>query len=462
MQTQFHDTQLADPDIAEADAVLRRCVHCGFCLPACPTYTLLSDERDSPRGRIYLIKEILETEASTSPKPSSSPTATKHLDRCLSCLSCQTACPSGVDYRRLIDVARVRVNQSAKRPLWDRVTRWLCAHLFSRSAWFAAALAVGRSVSKIPLPSALQFLLAPIPKHAPLVQPVAPGCYPAPGKERVILARSCVQPVLRPEIDQAALEILNRAGVTVVVPEAGGCCGAIPHHLGRRAHAQSLAAANIKAWRDIEADGPVDAVVSTAGGCGVALADYGHLLARHRDMAEEAEKWAAKVIDISRFLAERLWPGLTFDHRTSDHISNDHETASSRRPVVAYHSACSLQHGQGVADQPVGLLEKAGFTVRLPEDGHLCCGSAGTYSLFQPTIADHLGHKKATSLAACQADILVSGNIGCLEHLAGRLDIPVLHIVELLNWASGGTRPVALGHSTAFGSRDSSPLSQAS
>ena len=453
MQTRFDATQLADPDIAEADALLRRCVHCGFCLPACPTYDLLSDERDSPRGRIYLIKEILETGNAPSP------TATLHLDRCLSCLSCQTACPSGVDYMHLIDLARERVNTSVRRPLFDVVTRWLCAHVFSRSRWFAASLAVGRGLSNIPLPSAFRQLLARVPQHPAVIQPVVPGRYPAVGERRVILARSCVQPVLRPEIDRAAIDILNRAGVTVEVPAAGGCCGAIPHHLGRRNHAQSLAAANIEAWQNIEAEGPVDAVISTAGGCGVVMADYGHLLARHQNMKTDAEQWAAKVTDITTFLAGQSWPGLRFDHAFDGDESSDPATDCSRRPVVAYHSACALQHGQGVNDAPIALLKQAGFTVRLPENAHLCCGSAGTYSLFQPKIADALGQKKAAALTACQADILVSGNIGCLDHLAGRLDIPVLHTIELLNWASGGTRPAAFSHPAVSGRRDGFPLS---
>ncbi len=442
MQTRLSPTQLADPDIAEADAVLRRCVHCGFCLPACPTYSLLNDERDSPRGRIYLIKEMLET--ATPP----SPTTVRHLDRCLSCLSCRTACPSGVDYMRLIDLARIQIKKSVRRPVRDQVMRWLAAHLFSRSRWFAAALMIGRAVrlSKIPLPPALRVLLDRIPVRRPVVRPVAPGCYPASGESlaRVILAQSCVQPVLRPEIDRAALEILNRAGITVVVPSGGGCCGAIPHHLGRRQQARMLAAANIEAWQNSQADGPIDAVISTAGGCGVVMADYGHLLARHRNCSPHAAQWAGKVMDISSFLAGRGWPGLVFD-RVSQPADGGDEAGLSRLPVVAYHAACALQHGQRVTDQPIEMLKKAGFTVRLPEDAHLCCGSAGTYSLFQPKIADTLGQKKAAALAACRADIVVSGNIGCLDHLAGQLDIPVLHTVELLNWASGGTPPVVLG-----------------
>ncbi|WP_454918929.1 glycolate oxidase subunit GlcF [Xanthobacter sediminis] len=428
MQTHFSLAQLADPAIAEADAILRACVHCGFCTATCPTYVLLGDERDSPRGRIYLIKDMLE-----NGRPATAEEAGP-IDRCLSCLSCMSTCPSGVHYMHLVDHARAHVAATYTRPLPDRLIRALLARVLPYPTRFRLALkaaALGRPFAGLlargPFkPLAAMLRLAPRAAARP---GATGGVHPAQGprRARVALLRGCAQEVLQPEIDAAAIRLLNRLGVEVVRLADQGCCGALVHHMGHAETAHAFARANVDAFtRETEAGG-LDAILVTASGCGTTLKDYGHMLRLDPAYKEKAAQVAAKVRDIAEFLA-----------------TLDIPAQAPRGQRVAYHSACSLQHGQKVKAPPLDLLRKAGFEVVEPFDPHLCCGSAGTYNLLQSDIADALKARKVATLEALQPDMVAAGNIGCLTQIASGTTLPVVHTVELLDWATGGPRPAPL------------------
>jgi glycolate oxidase iron-sulfur subunit len=443
MQTKFDAAQLADPTTAAAAAAIRSCVHCGFCTATCPTYVLLGDELDSPRGRIYLIKQMLETSA----RPSAQ--VVKHLDRCLSCLACETFCPSGVSYRRIIDKGRAYVEEHYRRPFKDRALRRLLAHILPyrrrfRVALSAAALAqplagwFERTASLRPLAVLLRLsrtaraarrpaaslrerdrgqALAP-----PLPSPPRPA---AAGALRVGLMRGCVEPVLDPAIQEASERLLRRAGCEIVRAGREGCCGALPHHLGREAAALELARATVDAWhRELEA-GPLAAIVVTASGCGPVIRDYGYLLRDDPRYAAKAARVSELACDISELLERIGLPPVTQLPPT----------------VVGYHAACSLQHGLRVADAPARLLRGAGFEVRTPQNAHLCCGSAGVYNVLQPDIAAELGARKAASLDALEPDVIAAGNIGCMLQIGQASGVPAVHVAELLDWATGGPKP---------------------
>jgi glycolate oxidase iron-sulfur subunit len=426
MQTRFTAAQLADPDLAEAAAVLRKCVHCGFCTATCPTFVLLGDELDSPRGRIYQIQTMLEAGGPPAPE------TVKHIDRCLSCLACVTACPSGVDYRRLIDQARAYIEQNHRRALPDRVLRALLAAVLTRPWLFRLAVHGARLVAwAAPLaPGRLEGVMRMAPARLPA--PLAtnrPGVFPAQGERRmrVALLGGCVQPALAPQINAAAVRLLTRHGVEVVIAKEDGCCGALPHHLGKTQRAQALAKRRIAAWTAELDAGGLDAILVTASGCGGPVKDYGHLFRDDPAWAARAERIGALTQDVCEFLA-----GLPLAR------------AGAARGRVAYHAACSLQHGQQIHAAPKRLLAEAGFDVVEPADPHLCCGSAGTYNLLQPEIAGELGARKAASLEAARPEMIAAGNIGCLTQIAQATRLPVVHTVELLDWATGGPRPAAL------------------
>jgi len=435
MQTLFSEIQRADPDIVIADGILRACVHCGFCTATCPTYVLLGDELDSPRGRIYLIKEMLEHD-----RPADARTAL-HVDRCLSCLACMTTCPSGVHYGHLVDLARARIEQTYKRPLGDRMLRGLIARLVPKPALFRLALrgaALGRAFAWA-LPGRLKSLVALAPKRLP---PASPGDRPqvfaAEGEQgkRVALLTGCAQTVLAPQINEATVRLLTRHGCEVVVAEGAGCCGALAHHMGRAGEAHAAAAANIRAWC-AELDGPgFDAVVINASGCGTTVKDYAFMFREDAALAGDAARISAITKDISELMSEL---GLNLDAAARD----------GQEHVVAYHSACSMQHGQGLREEPKVLLRSAGFTVREPAEAHLCCGSAGTYNMLQPTLAERLRDRKVANLERTRATVIATGNIGCLTQIAGGTDIPVVHTAELLDWATGGPMPKALNKASA-------------
>jgi glycolate oxidase iron-sulfur subunit len=427
MQTSFSLVQLADPDIAESEKILRACVHCGFCTATCPTYVLLGDELDSPRGRIYLIKDMLEND-----KPAGEKVVT-HIDRCLSCLSCMTTCPSGVHYMHLVDHARAHIEETYERPLFDRALRALLARLLPYPPRFRLAL-IGAWVAR-PLRHLLtgrlraMLELAPPALHGP-TPAERPQVFPAEGarRKRVALLVGCAQPVLKPEINAATIRLLNRHGVEVVAAEGAGCCGALVHHMGKGAAAHGFARANIAAWsRELAGEG-LDAVIVNASGCGTTVKDYGFMFRNDPAWAAPAARIAALARDVSEFLAEI---GLK----------------DPRAPVpltVAYHAACSLQHGQKVTAAPKALLAACGFALRDVPEGHLCCGSAGTYNILQPALARQLRDRKVVNIESTGADVVATGNIGCVMQIGGATRLPILHTVELLDWATGGPRPPSL------------------
>lgn len=425
MQTSFTPAQLTDPRIADANTILRKCVHCGFCTATCPTFVLLGDELDSPRGRIYMIREMLQTG-----RP---PTAqvVKHIDRCLSCLSCMTTCPSGVHYMHLVDQARARIEDTFERPLPERWLRRLLAFVIPNPAIFRLAL-VGAWLARpfrFLMPGRLKGMVAMAPKS--LASPSAvdrPQVFPAKGprRKRVALMTGCAQQVLAPQINEATVRLLTRHGCEVVIAQGAGCCGALVHHLGMEEKSHAAAKANIQAW---EKAGPLDAIVINASGCGTTVKDYGFMLKGDPAWAVRAAKVAALAKDVTETMSE-------LGVRPVD--------VAEAKPVVAYHSACSMQHGQQIKEPPKALLAAAGFEVREPLEGHLCCGSAGTYNLLQPEIAGRLKARKADRLKATGAGVVASGNIGCIQQLADAVGVPVVHTVELLDWATGGPKPAGL------------------
>ncbi len=425
MQTAFTAEQLATPRIAEANTILRKCVHCGFCTATCPTYVLLGDELDSPRGRIYLIKNMLE-----SGQPATAGTV-KHLDRCLSCLSCMTTCPSGVNYMHLIDEARAHVEETYRRPLFERLLRNLLALTMPRPGLFrlsliAAKLAsplapVARAFGARRIPALLDLVPRPLPAPERFGQP---GTYAAQGmkKGRVALLMGCVQSVLDPGINAATIRLLTRLGFEVVVAGEESCCGSLTHHMGKEHDALARARRSIDQW----SRAGVDHVIITASGCGTTIKDYGHMLRLDPAYAERAQEISARASDITEFLS-----GLDLP-----------EARGGLR--LAYHSACSMQHGQKIKQEPLQLLRRAGFTVMEVPEGHLCCGSAGTYNILQPEIATRLRDRKVANIQKLAPEAIATGNIGCITQIGTGTKIPILHTVELLDWAYGGPRPEKL------------------
>ncbi len=432
MQTSFSIAQLADPNIAEADKILRNCVHCGFCTATCPTYVTLGNELDSPRGRIYLIKEMLEND-----RPADAGIV-KHIDRCLSCLSCMSTCPSGVHYMHLVDHARTHIEETYNRPIVDRSLRAMLAMILPYPGRFRLALKAAKFarpfrglVKALPgmKPMAAMLELAPAIVHAR-------NKFSTPGEfkpantinGRVAVLTGCAQPALDPGINRALIELLLRKNIEVVLPEGEGCCGALVHHMGRENDALASAKNNIDAWmREVEKSG-LDAIIITTSGCGTTIKDYGYMLRNDAEYAERAAKISALAKDATEYLAT-----LDFGEPT---------TASNM--VVAYHSACSMQHGQKITRQPKELLIKAGFVVKDVPEGHLCCGSAGTYNMMQSEIATTLRNRKVKNIEKTGADIIAAGNIGCITQIAGGTKIPIVHTVKLLNWAWGGEKPEEL------------------
>lgn len=426
MQTHFSLAALADPDMAQSETILRACVHCGFCTATCPTYLLTGDELDSPRGRIYLIKEMFESE-----RPADARTV-RHIDRCLSCLSCMTTCPSGVHYMHLVDHARGRIEASFSRPPLERMLRATLAYVLPRPDWFRRALRVARVARPFAplLPQALRPLPALAPKHVPHASGVdRPQIFPAQGaqKMRVALLNGCAQTVLDTRINEATVRLLTRLGAEVVVAEGAGCCGALAHHMGKVARSHEFARRNIEAWsREIEAGG-LDHIVINTSGCGTSVKDYGVMFRNDPALAERA----ARISQIARDVTEVL-------------AALDYAPTAPQALRVAYHAACSLQHGQKITREPVDLLTRAGFEVVAVPEGHICCGSAGTYNLLQPVLAGQLRARKADNIESVAPDVVAAGNLGCMIQIGAGTRVPVVHTVELLDWASGGPKPAAL------------------
>jgi glycolate oxidase iron-sulfur subunit len=428
MQTNFTLAQLADPDVAESEKILRACVHCGFCTATCPTYVLDGNELDSPRGRIYLIKDMLEHDRPATAE------VTTHIDRCLSCLACMTTCPSGVHYMHLVDHARVHIERTYHRPLAERLMRWLLANVLPYPRRFQSAAHAGRVAKPFaPLLRALglkrlaaMLSLSPGQRpHSPRPACTFPATRAAGRRGRVALLAGCVNDVLAPQVNDAAIRLLTRHGIEVVVAEGAGCCGSLAHHMGRQAEALAQARANIDAW---DALGDLDAILITASGCGTTVKDYGFMLRHDKAYAERAMRVAKLAKDVSEYLAT-----LTLPRRQDTDAL-----------IVAYHSACSLQHGQRVTRQPKEVLTKLGFVVRDIPEGHLCCGSAGTYNILQPDIARRLRERKVGTIERLRPDVIAAGNLGCIMQIAAGTDLPTVHTVELIDWATGGPCPPAL------------------
>jgi glycolate oxidase iron-sulfur subunit len=430
MQTNFSLKQLADPDVQASNDILRKCVHCGFCTATCPTFALLGNELDSPRGRIYLIKDMLENDRPAGP------VEVKHIDRCLSCLSCMTTCPSGVNYMHLVDHARVHIEKTHTRPAPERALRTILKWVLPRPWVFRLALfgaQIGRPFKGL-MPGRLKGMVAMAPARleAPSWMDKS-QVHPAQGvrRRRVILMTGCAQQVLRPSINEATIRLLTRHGCEVVVPRGQGCCGALVHHMGLEDDSHAAAKRNIETWEAVAAqDGGLDAVVINASGCGTTVKDYGWMLRTDPAWAGRAARMSALTKDVVEVMTDI---GL-----------GEAKVAAADLPAVAYHSACSMQHGQQIKTQPKALLAQAGFEVREPAESHLCCGSAGTYNLMQPEIADRLKARKAANIARTGAAVVATGNIGCLVQIGGAVEAPVVHTAELLDWASGGPKPAEL------------------
>lgn len=428
MQTHFTAVQLSDPAVQEAEKILRKCVHCGFCTATCPTYVTLGNELDSPRGRIYLIKDMLENGRPADEE------IVRHVDRCLSCLSCMTTCPSGVNYMHLIDHARAHIEKTYKRPFMDRLLRAVLANVLPYPRRFRAAVnlaKIGRpfaSLLKGSKPLTAMLALAPkqLPKQPEVVSSVK-------STRRVAILGGCVQSVLDPGINAAAERLLARLGIEVIKPKGEGCCGSLVHHLGREEQALEQARHNVDIWTKLIDEGGLDAIIVTASGCGTTIKDYGYMLRLDPAYGQKAERVSALAKDITEYLVELDLP----------------QPETSPKLTVAYHSACSMQHGQKITRQPKDLLIKAGFTVKEPLEGHLCCGSAGTYNIFQPEIAAQLRDRKVKNIEATDAVLVATGNIGCMTQIASGSKLPIVHTVELLDWAYGGPKPQALENMSA-------------
>ena len=426
MQTNFTKEQLQDPGTQRANEILRACVHCGFCTATCPTYQVLGDELDSPRGRIYLIKDMLENNRVPDAK------TVKHIDRCLSCLACMTTCPSGVHYMHLVDHARAYIDKNYKRPVMDRLLRAVLARILPYPGRFRLALLgakMARPFKGLVPDARLRAMLEMAPKQIP---PVSRNDDPqsfaaeAPQKKRVALMTGCAQKALNTDINDATIRLLTRLGCEVVVAEGAGCCGALTHHMGRETESHATAAKNIRAW-SAEIDGKgLDAIVINTSGCGTTVKDYGHMF-RNDPLAADAARVSERCLDISELLMQLDFP-----------------VGAEKELTVAYHAACSLQHGQQIKSHPKTLLKRAGFKVVEPADSHLCCGSAGTYNLMQPEISGQLKARKVKTLEAKSPDLIAAGNIGCMMQIGSATEVPILHTVELLDWATGGPKPPAL------------------
>ncbi|MCG7521673.1 glycolate oxidase subunit GlcF [Ruegeria sp. Ofav3-42] len=426
MQTTFTEKQLQDPAIQRSNEILRNCVHCGFCTATCPTYQVLGDELDSPRGRIYLIKDMLENERVPDEK------TVKHIDRCLSCLACMTTCPSGVHYMHLVDHAREYIEENYQRPFTDRALRWVLAQILpypTRFRWALIGAKLGRPFRFLMPDARLRAMLDMAPKHIP---PVSRNDDPqtfaskSPRIKRVALMTGCAQKALNTDINDATIRLLTRLGCEVVVADGAGCCGALTHHMGKTSESHKAAEANIRAWTaEMDADG-LDAIVINTSGCGTTVKDYGHMF-RNDSMAKDAARVSSIAMDISELLVQLDMP-----------------EGKNKEMTVAYHAACSLQHGQKIKTHPKTLLKQAGFTVVEPADSHLCCGSAGTYNLMQPEISGKLKQRKVRTLEAKNPDVIAAGNIGCMMQIGSGTGLPILHTVELLDWATGGPVPRAM------------------
>ena len=414
MQTQLSPEYQNTPDGLAAEAILRKCVHCGFCTATCPTYQLLGDELDGPRGRIYLMKQVLEGQTPTR--------ATQlHLDRCLTCRNCESTCPSGVDYGHLVDIGRKLVDAKVPRPLGERALRWALKEGLP-SPLFAPAMKLGQMVRPL-LPSSLKNKV-PAPQAA--------GVWPTrQHARRVLMLEGCVQPSMAPNINSSTARVLDAAGVQVQVAAKAGCCGAVKFHLNDQDGGTAEMRANIDAWWPYVEQG-IDALVMNASGCGVTVKEYGHVLRGDPHYAEKAARISALTRDLSELLPELL-PALK---------ARLGESGVRQQPALVFHPPCTLQHGQQLKGGVETHMAALGFSVRIASsESHLCCGSAGTYSVLNPALSYPLRHRKLGNLAPTAHEVIISANIGCITHLQSGTSTPVRHWVEVLDAALSATPP---------------------
>jgi glycolate oxidase iron-sulfur subunit len=404
MQTALADFIRDTPQGREADAILRKCVHCGFCIATCPTYLLLGDENDSPRGRIYLVKQVLEGAAVTAQTQ-------RHLDRCLTCRACETTCPSGVGYGRLADIGRGLVEARVPRSWWERVKRRTLAEVLTRRWLFGSLLRLGRLARPF-LPARLA---GSVPARAPAAGPWPPPTHP----RKMLVLAGCVQPALAPDTNAAAARVLARAGISLIEARGAGCCGALRFHLNLQQEGLDDMRALIDAWWPHVENG-VEAIVVTASGCGTTVKEYGHLLQHDPRYAAKAAKVSAIARDIGEVLAAEL-----------DRLAPSMERKAGA--PIAFHAPCSLQHGQRMGGVVERVLERAGFELTSVADAHLCCGSAGTYSILQPELSERLKRNKLAALAAGEPCAIATANIGCQAHLANGSPLAVRHWITLLD-----------------------------
>ena len=432
METNFSKEQLKDQDNKSSEKIFRKCVHCGFCNATCPTYQLLGDELDGPRGRIYLIKDMLENN-----KPANT-RIVKHIDRCLSCYSCMTTCPSGVNYMHLIDHGRNHIEKTYKRPFSDRFIRNFLSAVISNSFYF-------RIISKLILiikplqflfPKKIREMISFMPVNFPKKKLPKKRVYPADKRKkpvaRVALLTGCVQKVLSPQINESTIRLLNRHGIEVVISKNVNCCGSINHHLGKKDLAEKIFKENILTWYDEYLNNGLDAIISNTSGCGTTLKDYGFIFRSDQNLKKKAKKISELTKDISEYLEENV--KLNF-------IKNFENNKAYR---IAYHSACSMQHGQKIHDVPKNLIKQTGNKVLDIPDGHICCGSAGTYNLLQSDIASKLLNNKISNIKKINPQFITTGNIGCIMQIARGTEIPILHTVEIIDWYTGGPKPKVL------------------
>ena len=431
METHFSKEQLKDQDNKSSEKILRKCVHCGFCNATCPTYQLLGDELDGPRGRIYLIKDMIENKKPASEK------IVKHIDRCLSCYSCMTTCPSGVNYMHLIDHGRNHIEKTYKRPFNERIIRDFLSRVLPNPTFFRiiGMLTLLIKPFQYIFPKKIREMISLMPIKFPKKNLPKMKIYKVQKKKpvaRVALLTGCVQRIISPQINEATIRLLNRHDVEVVVPKGIGCCGSLNHHLGKSDLAHQTFKKNISIWYDEYLKNGLDAIISNTSGCGTTLKDYGFIFRSDEDFKKKAKKISELTKDITEYLDENI--KLDFIRRKN----NDKEYK------IAYHSACSMQHGQKIHDVPINLIKKTGNQVFDIPDGHLCCGSAGTYNLLQSDIAKKLLKNKISNIEKIKPQFIATGNIGCITQIANGTKIPILHTVEIIDWYTGGLKPKVL------------------
>ena len=429
MQTNFTKKQLQNPEVKNTEGILRKCVHCGMCNATCPTFQVLGDELDGPRGRIYLIKDMIENNKAPTEK------VVKHIDRCLSCYACMTTCPSGVNYMHIIDHGRNHIERHYKRPWFDRNLRNILSYILPRANVFFTMGLLVKLIKPLAflLPAKLKDMVSLMPTAFPKPQHKVKKVYSPEGKvyARVILLTGCVQKVISPQINDSTINILNRHGVEVHVAQELSCCGSLNHHLGKEKLAHKSFVQNINAWSEICSKQPIDAILVNTSGCGTTLKDYGFIFKDHPD--KELRKKAKQISELAKDITEYLGKNIKLNF-----------VPQEKKYKIAYHSACSMQHGQKVHAQPINLLKQSGNDILEVPDGHLCCGSAGTYNLLQGTMAKELLKRKVENINKIEPDFISAGNIGCITQIATGTQTPIVHTVELLDWFTGGNKPTSI------------------